>query len=120
MRLIVLAILLIFISCSSVEEKISYKEINYIGRENGNRAIIYIDQVLKKNGNLGSFGDLSVGLNSLVKRMKISIIDKEDLYIIEMISNSTMGDDYSFTIDKKTGVISDISIGSIDLIEDKL
>ncbi|OUS03830.1 hypothetical protein A9Q81_06795 [Gammaproteobacteria bacterium 42_54_T18] len=78
------------------------------------KAIALLDQVLKEQGGLGVYGDLSDGVGVLIKDMNIRIVQEKDHYSIDIYPKSTSGGhDFSFTIDRKTRKMSGVVVGSV-------
>jgi len=78
------------------------------------KAIELLDNVLKEQGDLGVYGDLSDGVEVLIKDMNIRIVQEKDNYSIDIYPKHTSGGhDFSFTIDSKTGKRSDVVIGEV-------
>ncbi|MCX5686735.1 MAG: hypothetical protein NTW09_04680 [Candidatus Omnitrophica bacterium] len=77
------------------------------------KAIALVDIVLKGQGDLGVYGNLSGGVDSLIKEMRITITDKGAYYAVDMAPRSGQGHDFSFTIDKGTGRRSEVAIGEV-------
>ena len=78
------------------------------------KAIELLDNVLKEQGDLGVYGDLSDGVEVLIKDMNIRIVQEKDLYFIDIYpKNTSGGHDFSFTIDSKTGKRSDVVVGEV-------
>lgn len=78
------------------------------------QAIALLDQVLKEQGGLGVYGDLSDGVGAILKDMGIRIVQEKDHYSIDIYPKSTSGGhDFSFTIDSKTRKMSGVVVGSV-------
>ena len=91
------------------------ENIHFIGEiESKLEAIKLIDEVLKKQGNLSAYGDLSVGLEVLKNDMEINIEEKEGFYNVELVPISGAGHDFSFSIDKEKKEMINVSVGSIE------
>ena len=94
---------------------IQSKNIRFIGEVKSKlEAVILIDEVLKAQGNLSGYGDLSVGLEVLEKDMIINIEEKEGFYNIELEPISGAGHDFSFSIDIEKKKLINVVIGSIE------
>ncbi len=94
------------------------KNIRFTGYENEKiDAINFVDEALKKYGDFGVYGDLSSGLEELVKdKLIIEITLETTNYFISIYPENTDlgGHDFSFSIDKETGLISDVAVGEIE------
>jgi len=77
-------------------------------------AIELLDKVLKEQGDLGVYGGLTGGINTLKKDMNIEITEEKDKYSISISPKSQSGHDFSFSISKKSGKISGVvAVGNI-------
>ena len=109
-------------ACTSTEED-HMSEIPFIKNENiqfygdqsvRNDAIKLLDRVLKEQGDFGSYGNLSGGIDDIKKDMNIKITEEEYYYSIDIYPESSFGGhDFGFTIDKITGKRSDVAVGEI-------
>ena len=94
------------------------KNIHFTGKQNEKIAIInFVDSALKKYGDFGVYGDLSSGLEELIKNnFIIKITDEETIYFISIYPENTDlgGHDFAFDIDKETGIISNVAVGEIE------
>jgi len=78
------------------------------------KAIALLDQVLKEQGDLGVYGDLSAGVAILIDTMGISIEEQQGGYSISIYpKDASGGHDFSFTIDSHTGQRSDVVVGEV-------
>ena len=78
------------------------------------KAIEFLDNVLKEQGDLGVYGDLSDGVEVLIKDMNIRIVQEKDHYAIDIYPKTASGGhDFSFTIDSKTGKRSGVVVGEV-------
>jgi hypothetical protein len=82
--------------------------------ESRNDAMALLDRALREQGDLGVYGDLSDGLQTLTKEMAIMVKEESNCYSIDISpKDPTGGHDFSFTIDKQTGKMSDAVIGEV-------
>lgn len=84
------------------------------GGESKANALKLIDGVLKKQGNLGVYGDLSAGLDALQREMVIEIQEEKGFYHISIYPLSGGGHDFSFSIDIKKKEMTDVAVGEIE------
>lgn len=110
------------LSCHSIKEEsmaerpfIKNEDIEFMGDQRSKGAAIeLLDKVLREQGDFGVYGNLSGGIGEMRKDMKIRITEETALYSIEISPKSTVGGhDFFFTIDKKTGKRSDITVGEV-------
>jgi len=77
-------------------------------------AVELIDRALKEQGDLGVYGDLSGGLSEITERMNVRITEHDDSYSVSIWPKSGKGGhDFSFTVYKSTGRMSDTAVGEI-------
>lgn len=77
-------------------------------------ALELLDKVLKEQGDLGVYGNLSGGIEELTKNMNIKIIEENDYYSIDIYPKlRSGGHDFGFTIDKRTGKRSNVAVGEV-------
>jgi len=77
-------------------------------------AVELIDRALKEQGDLGVYGDLSGGINEIAEKMYVKISEHDDSYSVSIWPKSGKGGhDFSFTVDKSTGMMSDVAVGEI-------
>lgn len=72
-----------------------------------------VDTALRKNGNLRSYGDLSVGLRELARSNYIHIHVLPDSYKVQIVPHSSQGHDFSFRVDPRTLTLHDVVVGEI-------
>lgn len=100
-----------------MNDKIGFQhsDIQFDGSARARRkAIELLDNVLKEQGDLGVYGDLSDGIEVLLKDMNIRIVQDKNHYSIDIYpKNASGGHDFSFTIDSKTGKRSGVVIGEV-------
>jgi hypothetical protein len=89
--------------------------VQFEGNQNlKNNAIKLLDKVLKEQGDLGVYGNLSGGVSETIKDMNIKIVEEDDYYSIDISPKSSYGGhDFSFTIDKKTQKRSNVVVGEV-------
>ncbi len=104
---------------------IDYDLISFDGKsENRIKSINFIDKALKKNGDFLQYGDLSCGIECLQNdNYNIRIKEKSTFYYVSIWPNEDYGHDFSFTVGKFSGRITDLVVGEIepmpDFIEDE-
>lgn len=74
------------------------------------KIIEILDNALKQGGDLGVYGDLSPGLQSLVQDFYITVTEDEEVFYVDCAPMSGQGHDFGFSIIKKTGLIDENSI----------
>jgi hypothetical protein len=119
--LILLTIVFSLYACYTIKENnmseepfFQKEDIQFEGNQQSRKdAIELLDKVLKEQGDLGVYGNLSIGLERLTKEFYIEIKDEKDYYSIDIYPKSYAGHDFSFSIDKNTGKISDLCVGEI-------
>ena len=119
--LVLLTIALSLYGCSENKENKISRElfyqtgIQFEGNQQSRKEVVkLLDTVLKNQGDLGVYGDLSQGLETVLKEMNVKIEEQKDAYLIDIFPRkNTGGHDISFTIDKKTGKMSDVAGGEI-------
>ena len=78
------------------------------------KSIALLDKVLREQGDLGVYGDLSGGLEELIRDFAVEITEREDHYEIDIYPRSSEGGhDFSFTINKETGKRSEVAVGEV-------
>jgi len=80
-------------------------------------AVKLVDKALKEHGDLGTYGDLSVGLDKITTEMDmvVKISDKGTYYFVDIAPVSGHAEhDFSFSVDKKSGKLSDVAVGEIE------
>jgi len=88
--------------------------ISFSGRpEDKIKVVSLLDKALKEQGDLGVYGDLSCGVEELLKDSYISITDNEEFYGIAVSPKSGAGHDFSFDVDRKSGEISNVVVGVV-------
>ncbi len=73
----------------------------------------FVDAALKKNGDLGVYGDLREGLDELEKVFHVRIDDRGSYYEVDLGPRSGAGHDFNFRVAKKTGEISEVAVGEV-------
>ncbi len=86
---------------------------NIQSKKERNIAVKIIDTALKLEGDLKQYGNLSKGLKDLLNSFKVTGIDQEDRYLVEVVSLSLSGHDFLLVIDKNTGTITDWVVGNL-------
>ncbi len=94
---------------SVAEESLEYRE-----TETSRNAVAFVDDALKKNGDLGVYGDLSAGLEELSKDHEIVILSHDDHYVVRIVPDSRAGHEFHFKVSKSSGEIRDVMVGEID------
>lgn len=69
-----------------------------------------LDEALKKSGDLGVYGDLSNGIEDLIKDFRITITENISGYFIDCGPLSGSGHDFQFVLKKKNWSIDENSI----------
>ena len=120
-RLIPLVIVFSFYGCKTIkennmnEESFGQEDVQFEGNQQLRKyAIELLDKVLKEEGDFGVYGDLSDGLETVVKDMNVKIVEEKDYYSVSIYpKKATGGHDFSFTIDKKREKRSDVIVGEV-------
>lgn len=118
---IIIVLILVFIMGMKGERMVgdtlfyNRENILFDGNQDKKKAVVeLIDRVLKEQGDLGVYGDLSGGINEITERMYIKISEHDDSYAVSIWPKSGKGGhDFSFTVDKSTGRMSDVAVGEI-------
>ncbi|MDF1563070.1 MAG: hypothetical protein P1V51_08505 [Deltaproteobacteria bacterium] len=76
------------------------------------RAIV--DAALKKNGDLGAYGDLSAGLAALEAEFDVRIEVEGEVLLVDAGPHSGEGHDFSFKVLPATLELKDVVIGELD------
>ena len=82
--------------------------------------VTFIDQALRRHGDFGVYGNVTRGLRALVEDSRVRITRAEDHYGIGIYTHDGHGHDFSFSIDRTTGVIENMAAGhsvSVDEME---
>ena len=97
------------------EQPLFHNEIIFEGERGAKQhAMELLDRVLKEQGDLGVYGDLSGGIEEIAKTMGIRIMEVGNYFEIEIYPTSGAGGhDFCFTIDKKTGKRSNVTVGEV-------
>ncbi len=106
---------LIFLSAANISGQESFPEIIYTGDESSKKEVLaLIDSSLRKNGDLGVYGDLSGGLQVLLEQgMAVSVSECKEGYDVSIWpAESSHGHDFSLTVSPK-GEISGVVVGEI-------
>ena len=113
---ILLLFLVLFLSsgCKQNGEVDLLDKVKYTGDTERSEAIEYINKILKEKGDLGVYGDLSPGLEGLIKDSNINLVERETHYQLELSPVSNEGHDFSLKIDKEKPVIYDVVVGEIE------
>ncbi len=99
----------------NIDRLMQNKNIHFTDRDKSKKeAIELIDAVLRKQGDLGAYGDLSAGLDSLTHDTDITIEEISGFYHISLSPLSGEGHDFSFSIDKHSKSMVDVVIGNIE------
>ena len=77
------------------------------------RVIELVDAALKKNGDLGAYGDLSGGLAGLARSHAIRITVGPGGYFVEAAPRSRAGHDVALRVDPRTLEFHDVAVGAI-------
>lgn len=86
---------------ADVELLMASGNISFSGSDERKRkALVFIDKCLKKQGDLGAYGDLSCGLAELQKNKSIAITTQSDSYYYLSVFPPN---EYTFSISRETG-----------------
>ena len=92
----------------------SYTSISFAGDASRRaEAIAGVDRGLKLHGNFGPYGDLTCGLGPILRDGKVAIVDGPGHYRVSIAPRSGGGHDFSFLVDKASGLISGLVVGSV-------
>jgi len=78
-----------------------------------NSAMELVDRALWEHGDLGVYGNLSGGLEEIIKEMFLRITDEGEYYSVSVWPKSGCGHDFGFTVSKTTGEISNVVVGEV-------
>ena len=71
------------------------------------------DASLKKHGNFGVYGDLSLGLRGILAENRVEIADLGPRLNVSIAPLSGVGHDFQFQIDKESLRISGLVVGDV-------
>jgi hypothetical protein len=91
--------------------KISFE--NFAFEKDKENAIQHIDSCLRQYGNLNAYGDLSKGVNDLLKLNYMTITNKDGYYYLSIAPDSGSGHDFGMKIDKNDLKLHDVVVGEV-------
>lgn len=86
----------------------------YRGEDDLKNTASWINNALSKNKDILAKETLGSCLEDYMKDMNIEIIEEKEYFIINLDPISGEGHDFSFKLDKKTKLISDMVVGFIE------
>jgi len=112
-KIFILGVGLLF-NLPSLAQMNSSQTIQFYGNQKKREQVFsFVDQSLKQYGNFGAYGDLRGGLKKISKENEIEVRDSANVYQISISPKSKEGHDFSFQVDKQTGKISNLAVGSL-------
>ncbi len=81
--------------------------------ETRTEALVIIVNSLKMNGDFGVYGDLSIGIEEILKENYMAVTNDEKILNISIAPNSQSGHDFSFQINKGNLEITDLVVGEV-------
>lgn len=92
-----------------IEKSLPQKKIRFLSPEEHQE----IESALKKHGDFGVYGRVDRNLESLRKEFNMSIAIEPSRIHVRLTPHSGRGHDFSFAIDRKTGMIDDVAVGEL-------
>lgn len=87
--------------------------LNFDGQMEQEEACAFINKSLESHGDLGVYGDISMGLDSLSKMFYIRIEKIKGGFALELVPHSHQGHGFNFQVNWKSGKIENLIVETL-------